>query len=77
MAQRIIEMLIGRLITDDQFRFEFLQDPAGTLAALRERGFDVSPTEMAALIETDPALWERTAEALDPRLQKASFKNVV
>ena len=75
LAQRIIEMLIGRLITDEQFREDFLQDPENTLLSLCDRGLDLSRTEIAALIGTDPALWSRTADALDPRLQKASLKH--
>lgn len=77
MAQRIIELLIGRLITDEEFRSEFLNDPERTLAVLSEQGLDLSRTEIAALVNTDPTLWGRTADAIDPRLQKASFKNVV
>ena len=73
MAQRIIEMLIGRLITDEQFRDEFLHDPEKTLLSLCDHGFALSRTEIAALVNTDPALWSRTADALDPRLQKASL----
>jgi hypothetical protein len=73
-VQRIIEMLIGRLITDEEFRAEFLDDPERTLRALADHGLELSRTEIAALIGTDRALWERTADALDPRLQKASLK---
>lgn len=75
MAQRIIEMLIGRLITDEGFREEFLAAPARTLAALAGQGLDLSQTEIAALLNTSPAVWERAAEALDPRLQKVSLTN--
>ena len=77
VAQRIIEMLIGRLITDEEFRSEFLNDPQKTLAELSDRGLELSRTEVAALVSTDPTLWGRTADAIDPRLQKASFKNAV
>ena len=73
MAQRIVEMLIGRLITE--FRSDFLADPETTLIALIERGFELSRTEIAALVNTDPTLWARVAEAIDPRLQKVSLKN--
>jgi hypothetical protein len=75
LAHRIIEMLIGRLIADEQFRTEFLNDPEKMLLDLSERGLELSKTEMAALMATDPSLWARTADALDPRLQKASLKN--
>lgn len=77
MAQRIIEMLIGRLITDEEFRSEFLTNPERTLTELSDHGLELSRTEVTALVSTDPTLWGRTADALDPRLQKASFKNVV
>ena len=75
MAQRIVEMLIGRLITDEDFRAEFLRQPEATLQGLCGRGFDLSRTEIAALLGTDASLWARTAEQIDPRLQKASLKN--
>jgi hypothetical protein len=74
VAHRIIEMLIGRLITDEQFRSEFLDDPERTLTNLSDCGFELSKTEVSALVNTDRKLWARTADALDPRLQKASLK---
>jgi hypothetical protein len=75
LAQRIVETVIGRLITDEQFRAAFLADPVGTLTRLTERGMDLTPLEIAALVATDPALWERAAASLDARLQKASLVN--
>jgi hypothetical protein len=75
LAQRTIELLIGRLITDEQFRSEFLIDPENTLLALSSRGLELSRIEIAALVNTDPALWARTSDALDPRLQKVSLKH--
>jgi len=75
VAQRIVEMLIGRLLTDERFRSSFLLDPHGTLAELGDRGLELTPIEMAALINTDRTLWESAAERLDPRLQKANLLN--
>jgi hypothetical protein len=68
-------MVVGRLITDEQFRSEFLQDPEGVLLSLCECGLELSRTEIAALVKTDAGLWARAADAIDPRLQKASLKN--
>jgi hypothetical protein len=73
LAQRIVEMLIGRLMTDEQFRATFLARPEATLLDLGARGFELSRTEIAALVETDPGMWGDAAERLDPRLQKASL----
>lgn len=75
MAQRIIEMLIGRLVTDEEFRHAFLRDPRATLIDLCDRGLELSQTEIAALLSTDPELWDRTASSIDTRLQKASLKD--
>jgi hypothetical protein len=77
VAHRAIELLIGRLITDEQFRDEFLNDREAMLRRLSEHGLELSPTERAALLDTDPDLWVRAANALDPRLQKIGFKNEV
>ena len=74
MAQRTIEMLIGRLITDEDFRCGFLADPESTLLELSDRGLELSRTEIAALVGTDPTLWARAAADLDPRLQKVSLR---
>lgn len=73
VAQRIVEMVIGRLVTDEQFRREFLSDPVRTLLGLSDRGLELNRVEIAALVATDPALWVRAAESIDPRLQKASL----
>ena len=73
MTQRVIEAVIGRLITDEAFRAAFLSDPRRTLAGLRERGVDLTQGEIAALVDTDSALWEQVAERIDSRLQKANL----
>jgi hypothetical protein len=77
LAQRFVETLIGRLITDEEFRSAFLQAPEQTLRDLCNRGLELSSTEIAALMATDPTLWGRTADAVDVRLQKASFRNAI
>ena len=48
---------------------------AATLLLLANRGLELSRTEVAALLNTDRTLWAKTADAIDPRLQKASLKN--
>jgi hypothetical protein len=74
LAQRIVETVIGRLITDEAFRARFMADPERTLLALRDTGLDLSRTEIAALVRTKPSIWQRAADAIDPRLQKASLE---
>ena len=66
MTQRCIEMVIGRLLTDESFRETFQTDPHRALSELLERGLHLTHAEIAALIATD-------AEQIDPRLQKVSL----
>jgi hypothetical protein len=73
MAHRVVELLIGRLITDEQFRANFVRNPEALLLGLKDHGFDLSPTEIAALAGTDPTVWDRAAEQLDPRLMKLAL----
>ena len=76
MAQRTVEMLIGRLITDEQFRDEFLLDARRLLQSLFDAGLELSRTEMSALMDTDRSIWARTADAIDPRLQKVNLASM-
>lgn len=73
--QRSIEILIGRLITDEDFRRAFQSDPVGTLSLAENWGLALSPYEIRVLLSTDQGLWDRIADELDSRLQKASFRN--
>lgn len=74
MTQRSIEIVIGRLVTDEEFRETFLSDPHKALGDLLERGTHLTQAEIAALVATDSALWLRVADQIDQRLQKASLK---
>lgn len=72
--QRHIELLIGRLVTDEDFRRAFERNPQQVLSNAAEWGLALSAIEVCALLATDQGLWERIAVELDSRLQKASFK---
>jgi hypothetical protein len=72
--QRSVEVLIGRLITDEEFRRAFQRDPRGTLNMAAEWGLELTGCELQALMSADHALWDRFAEEVDARLQKASLK---
>ena len=74
MAQRHIEVLIGRLITDEAFRAAFLNDPQTALSSFAQTGHELTAVEIAALQATRSDLWTWVAEQLDPRLQKASLR---
>ncbi len=76
MAQRSIEILIGRLVTDEAFRSAFRADAVATLTGFAESGHDLTALEIAALRATPSEVWERVAGQVDPRLQKASLSAV-
>jgi hypothetical protein len=73
VTQRVIEAVIGRLITDEAFRASFLNDPQQTLAGLVERGMHLTNAEITALVATDSELWDHVADRVDARLQKSDL----
>ena len=73
MAQRSVEILIGRLITDEAFRSKFSSDAMGTIARFIEAGHELTLTEIAALTTTSPEVWTLVTDRIDSRLQKASL----
>jgi hypothetical protein len=74
MAQRSIEVLIGRLITDEAFRMAFLRNRGDALRGFIASGHELTDLEMAAVSQTRPDLWVLVADQIDPRLQKASLQ---
>ena len=74
MTQRSIEIVIGRLLTDEEFRDVFLSSPHRALGVLLEQGTELSHAEVAALVAVNASVWLRAAEQVDSRLQKASLK---
>jgi hypothetical protein len=76
VAQRSIEVFIGRLITDEAFRGAFIGDPMAAIRAFTDAGHELTTVEVAALVGTGPEFWERVADEVDPRLQKASFQPI-
>ena len=70
MSQKNVEIVIGRLATDETLRAWFLADPAGTLLLLRECGLELNPAEIRALLEMPIESWPSMAAWIHPRLQK-------
>jgi hypothetical protein len=73
-VQRSVEILIGRLVTNEEFRMAFERDPRAALAQASAWGLEFTVGEVAALLDTDRGLWDRVARELDGRLQKASLR---
>ena len=73
MAQRSIEVFIGRLITDEEFRALFIINPGETVRGFIDAGYELTSVEVTALLAMRADFWERVADEVDPRLQKASL----
>jgi hypothetical protein len=73
MSQKTVQLLIGRLLTDEECRARFMSDPLGTLVAMRDQGFELTGSEILALVRTDRALWADAATRLDSQLQRCSL----
>ena len=70
MAQKNVQLIIGQILTDEEFRADFLERPRATLASLRDRGFELTNVEVDALARTDRRLWQTGAEWIDARIQR-------
>jgi hypothetical protein len=73
VAQRSIEILVGRLLTDEAFRDGFLRNASTVLQAFSEAGHDLTSLEITAFMATPKRVWNEFAAQLDPRLQKANL----
>jgi hypothetical protein len=73
VAQRSIEILIGRLITDEAFRDAFLANRVLALQVFIETGYELTTVEVSAIHATPAMLWQIVADQVDPRLQRAKL----
>ncbi len=74
MSQRTVEMVIGRLASDEDFRRGFEANREAALEEIIAGGLELTPVERRALLDLDFAACKRFARCLDPRLQKISLR---
>jgi hypothetical protein len=75
VSQRAIEIIVGRLVTDEAFRKAFERNPRHTLEQLVAQGVSLTETEIDALIGTRATLWAEMGDQIDPHLQKADLRS--
>jgi hypothetical protein len=73
LSQRSIELLIGRLITDEAFRNAFVHDFDAALQGFMDAGHELTAVEIQALQASGRFFWD-LADRIDPRLQKVMLK---
>ena len=74
MSQRNVEWVIGKLVTDEEFRRRFAGGPFPVLRELIDGGIELTPCEARVLAAFDMRLAARCAQKIDPRLQKADLR---
>ncbi len=77
MSQANVERIVGRLVTDEDFRRAFHEEPERVVRSLADRGCELTRAEIDTLVALDPVTLEEFADSLDPRLQKASLRGPV
>jgi len=70
MAHKTVQLIIGRILTDEELRERFLVSPDDALTSLQDMGLDLTSTEIDALARTDRRLWTSGVEWIDSRLQR-------
>ena len=73
MSLKTVQLIVGRLLTDEEYRLKFLSDPTRALTMLRDQGVELTSAELDALIRTDRTLWSDAAARIDPDLQRSSW----
>jgi hypothetical protein len=73
MSQRVVEGLLGRLLTDGEFRHRFYLQPAATC---RDGGFDLTSREFEALLGLDEADVGDFAKRLPRRIVRGACNRV-
>src|SRR5258705_10286746 len=74
MSQKTVQLVIGRLVTDEELRARFVERPLETLADLRQQGFELTEDEIDALARSDAEMWPAMARRIHPRLQRCSLR---
>ena len=68
MSKEALQSVIGKAVTDAQFRNTLFADPDTALA-----GYDLTPSEIAALKAIDAETLDNVAGDLDDRMSKVSI----
>jgi hypothetical protein len=70
MSHKVVQSFIGQLLTDTELRERFVEAPLEVLADLRERGLELTETEIRGLIQIDREFWLDAADHIHPTLQR-------
>ena len=74
MSHRNVEIIIGRLLTDEDLRRRFTREPVETLDAFCQQGWELSRGEIDALLSQDVSMWSEMARRIPSKLQRCSLR---
>ena len=74
MSQKTVQLVIGRLLTEEELRARFVERPLETLAELQELGLELTRDEVEALAQCDARMWPSMAKRIHPRLQRCRLR---
>jgi DNA-binding CsgD family transcriptional regulator len=77
MSKWGVQIVIGRLLTDEAFRRQFEQCRRECLASVCGHGIDLDRTEIAALVEADARVWTDMASQIDRRLWQTARQEAI
>lgn len=72
MSQRCVEMLLGKILTDEDFRRSFFPVQPSSFEMAAARGFELTPVERSALSTLRPRQFELLARQLDSRISRSA-----
>ena len=76
MTQKSVEIVIGKLASDEDLRAAFRGNRTAAIRSLQQQGLELTPLEVASLNRLEVDALDRLASTLDPRLKKVSLKAI-
>jgi len=71
MSQRCVEILLGRILTDEDFRRSFFPVRASSFELAAAQGLELTPVERSALCTLRARRFVFIAQSLDPRISRS------
>jgi len=72
MSQRDVEKLLGKILTDDDFRQSFFPVGRHSFEFAASHGLELTAVERSALSSLKSRAFECLARSLDPRISRSS-----
>ena len=71
MSQKCVELLLGRILTDEDFRRSFFPIRDFSFAMAAAHGLELTPVEKSALSNLKGRRFEFIAQTMDPRISRS------